>query len=117
MMESMKDVAVRIDKIQSLTNFNAGNKPILTLTNPKFDSENSLITLIAFQNNGQFKKEDEGIPVMINEHPIGAITKITDKLVEGFIINRYMGLGYSETNGKRYLSEIYFGHPIYKKEE
>lgn len=74
------------------------------------------VTLIAFQNDGQFKKEDEGIPILVNEHPIGAITKITDKLVEGFIINRYMGLGYSETNGKRHLSEICFGHPVFDTE-
>ena len=70
------------------------------------------ITLITFQNDGQFKKEDEGIPILVNEHPIGAITKITDKLVEGYIINRYMGLGYSEISGKKCLSAIYFGHPV-----
>lgn len=60
MVKSMKDVAARINKIKSLTNFNAENKPVLTLTNPKFDSENSLMTLIAFQNNGQFKKRRRG---------------------------------------------------------
>lgn len=75
------------------------------------------VTLIAFQNDGQFKKEDEGIPIMINEHPIGAITKINDKLVEGFIINRYMGLEYSEINGERCLSGICFGRPILNEEK
>lgn len=76
------------------------------------------VTLIAFQNDGQFKKEDEGIPIIVDEHPIGAITKITDSLVEGFIINRYMGLEYSETNGKRRLSGIVLGHSVgYVEEE
>ena len=117
MVESMKDVAARIDKIKSLTNFNAENKPVLTLTNPKFDSENALITLIAFQNNGQFKKEDEGIPVMINEHPIGTITEVTDNLVQGYIINRYMGLEYSVFDGEKRLSGICFGRPTFKQEE
>ena len=75
------------------------------------------VTLIAFQNDGQFKKEDEGIPIIVDEHPIGAITKITDNLVEGFIINRYMGLEYSEINGKRCLSGIMLGHPIRDKDK
>lgn len=75
------------------------------------------VTLVAFQNDGKFKKEDEGIPIMINEHPIGAITKINDKLVEGFIINRYMGLEYGEVNGERCLSGICFGRPIFNEEE
>ena len=70
------------------------------------------VTLIAFQNDGCFKKEDKGIPIMINEHPIGAITKINDEVVEGYIINRYMGLEYSEYNGKRCLSGIMFGNPV-----
>ena len=83
----------------------------------KNDKKQEHVTLITFQNGGQFKKDDEGIPILVNEHPIGAITKITDKLVEGFIINRYMGLGYSETNGKRCLSEIYLGHPVFNEEK
>lgn len=116
MVASMKDVAARINKIKSIKNFNAKNEPVLILTNPKFDSENSLTTLITFQNNGQFKKEDEGIPIMINEHPIGAITKVTDKLVQGYIINRYMGLEYSEFDGERKLSGICFGRPTFKQE-
>lgn len=70
------------------------------------------ITLLAFQNDGQFKKEDEGIPILVNECPIGAITKITEKMVEGYIINRYMGLEYSKTNDERCLSGIMLGHPL-----
>ena len=85
----------------------------LTFTNaPKQEH----VTLIAFQNDGQFTKEDEGVPIIVDEHPIGAIKKITNGIVEGYIMNRYMGLGYSESNGKRYLSEIIFGHPLSNKE-
>ena len=113
MVESMESIAARYDKIKSLTNFGLDNKPVLTFTNPKFDQENSHVTLIAFQNCGSFKKEDEGIPIMINEHPIGAITKVTDKLVQGYIINRYMGLEYSEFDGERKLSGICFGRPTF----
>lgn len=78
----------------------------------KFNSRQSHATLIVFKNDGQFKEEDEGIPILVGEHPIGAITKIDNKLVEGYILNRYMGLEYSEIEGKRCLSGIMFGHPL-----
>lgn len=78
----------------------------------KFNSSQSHATLIAFKNDGQFKTEDEGIPILVGECPIGAITKIDNKLVEGYIFNRYMGLEYSNIDGKRCLSGITFGHPL-----
>ena len=80
------------------------------------DTVQNRVTLIVFRNDGQFKKGDEGVPILINEHPIGAITKITDELVEGCIINRYMGLEYSVFDGERRLTGICFGCPAFKQE-
>ena len=45
MVENMESIAARYDKIKSLTNFDLDNKPVLILTNPKFDSGNPLVTL------------------------------------------------------------------------
>ena len=75
------------------------------------------VTTITFKNNGELKKEDEGIPILINNHPIGAVAKVTEELIEGFVINKYMGLEYSEINGKRCLSGIMLGHPARDVEE
>lgn len=70
------------------------------------------VTLIVFKNDGQFQKEDEGVPILVGEHPIGAVTEISNKLVEGYILNKYMGLEHSEIEGKRCLSGIVLGHPL-----
>ena len=80
------------------------------------DENKGLITQVLFKNNGQYKKEDEGIPILVDNHPVGEIKKVSDEVVEGYIINRYIGLSYSEIKGKRRLSGIMFGHPVFDVE-
>lgn len=74
-------------------------------------------TKIWFKSNGQFTKQNEGIPIVVDNHPIGAVTEVTDEIVEGYINNRYIGLEYSKINGETQLSAICFGHPVFEVED
>ncbi len=80
------------------------------------DENKGLVTQVLFKNSGQYTKEDEGVPIFVNNHPVGEIEKVSDEVDEGHIINRYIGLSYSEMKGERKLSGIMFGHPVFDVE-